>query len=194
MFGAKTSEPVETVKRHPVLAMPKARALEEEFAEFVPANAGSIRTSPGVGDSRSMKRVQEILGDGLTAAFKDGGSALTSAIEESEVQVKSLAAAVATHAEQFDAMKRQCAEYLMAQSKHGEQLARNLDTSIARLHALTKYLEDDRAAIESPPKTLPLQGGGTLPAAPEAVSPPPPEDEPDGDDYADRAEQKARRS
>jgi hypothetical protein len=158
VFGAKKNEQqLEPVKRHPVLAMPRPRAIEEEFAEFVPAKVDSeIRTGPGVGDSKSMKRVQEILGSGLTAAFKDGGSALTSAISESETQVTSLAEKVAAHREQFDAMKRQCAEYLLAQSKHGEELARNLDTSIARLHALTKYLEDDRQAIENPPRALPL--------------------------------------
>jgi hypothetical protein len=164
MFGSKNSEPAEAVKRHPVLAMPRPRAIEEEFAEFVPANARDIRTGTGVGDSKSMKRVQEILGDGLTAAFQDGGSALTSAIAESETQVKALAEKVAAHGDQFDAMKRQCAEYLMAQSKKGEALARDLDTSIARLHALTKYLEDDRAAIENPPRALAAPAQAAAPA------------------------------
>lgn len=153
MFGKQNSEPAEAVKRHPVLAMPRPRALEEEFAEFVPAQP-DIRRAPAVGNSESMQQVQKILNDGLTHAFKDGDSALQAAIEESKTQVTSLEARVETHREQFDAMKRECAEYLMAHSKKGEELKHDLDTSIARLHALTKYLEDDRAAIENPPRAL----------------------------------------
>lgn len=129
-------------------SMPTPRSIDQEFQEIP-------RDEYQLDGSTKMERMGKLLTDGLTHAYRDGASALEAAIKESTDSVAEKQQRCRELDEQLDAFKRNAAEQILQFSQRAKELTAEVEASIEHLRQMTRWSEEQRATIKSPPRLSP---------------------------------------
>lgn len=137
--------------KDPVVPMrPEAATdfIEQEIAQLA-------RAQRPLGGSRNMERAKELITSGLTAAYKDGATALEHAIDEAQAERDKLQAAIERMDEQMDKLKRDTAEHILHLKSRCSEITAGVEARLVHLGEMLSWLENQQQALQHPPQPAP---------------------------------------
>jgi hypothetical protein len=127
--------------------LPTNRAIEAEFADYVPRQ--HIRE---VALSQKMERDKDLLANGLTDAYETGAKALAAAIDEADQQQDRHEQIVAQKRRELDDLKRKAGEYLLAHKSTNAELAAGVEAHLDHLRTMARWVEEQHENLKHPPQ------------------------------------------